>query len=214
MNFKPNQKYLGWSEADWNLLSTKDMCLFYRCLFYYPEAFAMVYLILLKQLSPEKLEAKLMGGGLSNIPPLALMNFLRILLIRIKDFRWRKGDLNECIPVIEPSEWPQIASHCTNQEFDNLIKLRENPRVAMANQATGRQTPVKEYCEILNHSFRDTVNRNGNGQVNTSGIAQAQSAFTSQRPPGPFMITDPSTITRRLMYNQLVICMWGIPLIG
>ena len=67
----------------------------------------------------------------------------------------------------------------------------------MANQATGRQTPVKEYCEILNNSFRDTVNRNGNGQVNTSGIAQAQSAFTSQRPPGPFMITDPSTITRR-----------------
>ena len=106
INFTPNQKYLGWSEADWNLLSTKDMCLFYSCLFYYPEAFAMAYLILLKQLSPEKLEAKLMGGGLSNIPPLALMNFLRILLIRIKDFRWRKGDLNECIPVIETSEWP------------------------------------------------------------------------------------------------------------
>ena len=67
----------------------------------------------------------------------------------------------------------------------------------MANQATGRQTPVKEYCEILNHSFRNTVNRNGNGQVNTSGIAQAQSAFTLQRPPGSFMITDTSTITRR-----------------
>ena len=109
------------------------MCLFYNCLFFYPEAFAMVYLILLKQLSPEKLEAKLITGGLSNIPPMALMNFLRILLIRIKDFRWRRGDLNECIPVIEPPEWPQIASHCTEQEFDNLIKLRGNPRVAMAN---------------------------------------------------------------------------------
>merc|ERR1712215_344033 len=67
----------------------------------------------------------------------------------------------------------------------------------MANQATGRQTPVKEDCEILNHSFRNTVNRNGNGQVNTSGIAQAQSAFTLQRPPGSFRITDPSTTTRR-----------------
>ena len=104
VNFTPNQKYLGWSEAEWALLSTKDMCLFYNCLFFYPEAFAMVYLILLKQLSPEKLEAKLMNGGLSNIPPMALMNFLRILLICIKDFRWRKGNLNECIPVIEPSE--------------------------------------------------------------------------------------------------------------
>ena len=137
INFRSNQKYLEWSEADWNLLSTKDMCLFYRCLFYYPEAFAMVFLILLKQLSPEKLEAKLMGGGLSNIPPIALMKCFRILLIRIEDFGWRKGDLKECIPVVEPSEWPQIASHCTTQEFDDFIKLRDDPRVVMANQATG-----------------------------------------------------------------------------
>ena len=161
----------------------------------------MVYLILLKQLSQEKLEAKLMGGGLSNIPPMALMNFLRILLIRIKDFGWRKGDLRECIPVIELSEWPQIASHCTNQEFDNRIKLKENPRVAMANQATGRQTPVREYCQFLNTSLRDTVNRNGSNQANNSGLAQVQSAFTPyprpQIPPGPLMRTDPPMIARR-----------------
>ena len=56
MNFKPHQKFLGWSEADWNLLSTKDMCLFYSCLFFYSEAFALAYLILLKQLNPENIE--------------------------------------------------------------------------------------------------------------------------------------------------------------
>ena len=106
----------------------------------------MAYLILLKQLSPEKLEAKLMTGGLSNIPPMALMNFLRILLIRLKDFRWRSRNLAENIPVIQPNEWPQIYSHCTEQEFDSLIKLVGNTKATMANQATGRQTPVKEYC--------------------------------------------------------------------
>ena len=98
------------------------MCLFYSCLFFYSEAFALVYLILLKQLSPEKLEAKLMNGGLSNIPPMALMNFLRILLIRLKDFRWRSGNLADNIPVINANEWPQIVSHCTEQEFDDLVK--------------------------------------------------------------------------------------------
>ena len=97
-----------------------------------------------------------MTRGLSNIPPMTVMNFMRILLIRVKDFRWRRGNLEENIPVIQPQEWPQIASHCTEQEFDNLIKLVGNPRVAMTNQATGRQTPVKEYCQILNNSFHDT----------------------------------------------------------
>ena len=136
-----------------------------------------------------------MGGGLSNISPMALMNCLRILLIRIKDFGWRKGDLKECIPVVEPSEWPQIASHCTTQEFDDFIKLRDDPRVVMANQATGRQTPVKEYCGILNHSFRETLNRNGNGHANTPGVTQPQSA--SPLHSFSFGITEPPTITRR-----------------
>ena len=100
LDFTPNQKSLGWSEAEWSLLSTRDMCLFYSCLFFYPGAFALAYLILLKQLNHEKLEAKLMNGGLSNIPPMALMNFLRILLIRLKDFRWRSGKIAQNIPVI------------------------------------------------------------------------------------------------------------------
>ena len=67
----------------------------------------------------------------------------------------------------------------------------------MANQATGRQTPVKEYCGILNHSFRETLNRNGNGHANTPGVTQPQSAFTSHRPSGYYGITETSTITRR-----------------
>ena len=48
------------------------------------------------------------------------------------------------IIVINAYEWPQIFSHCTEQEFDDLVKLVGNPKAAMANQATGRQTPVKE----------------------------------------------------------------------
>ena len=52
----------------------------------------------------------------------------------------------------------------------------------MANQATGRQTPVKEYCGLINQSFRETLNRNGNGHINTSVVTQSQSAFISQRP--------------------------------
>ena len=49
LDFTSIQKSLGWSEAELTLLSTKDMCLFYNCLFFYPGAFAVVYLILLKQ---------------------------------------------------------------------------------------------------------------------------------------------------------------------
>merc|ERR1712082_598438 len=197
MNLSPNQRYLGWTEADWNLLSTKDMCLFYRCFFYYPEAFAMVFIILLKQLSPEKLEAKLKGGGLSNIPPLAFMNSLRIALIRIKDYVWRKGNLNECIPAVNHQEWPQIYSHCTNIEFHNFVKLRDNPRAVMANQATGRQTPVKEYCEIINQSFRETLDRNGNGQITIPVSVQSQSAFVPTRRSGYYGIVDTPATNRR-----------------
>ena len=89
-----------------------------------------------------------------------------------------KWKFKENIPAIQPSEWPQISSHCTEQEFDNLIKLIGNPRVAMANQATGRQTPVKEYCQNLNNSFQDTVNRNKSNHLNNPSSAQAQLIFT------------------------------------
>ena len=119
-----------------------------------------------------------MNGGLSNIPPMALMNFLRILLIRLKDFIWRSGNLADNIPVINANEWPQIYSHCTEQEFDNLIKLVGNPKAAMANQATGRQTPVKEYCQNLNNSFQNRVNRTGGNHLNNPGSAQTQLVYT------------------------------------
>ena len=137
LDFTPTQKYLGWSEAEWALLSTMDMCLFYSCLFFYPGAFVLAYLILLKQLSQENLEAKLINGGLSKIPPMALMNFLRILLICLKDFRWRSGKIAQNIPVINASEWPQILSHCIEQEFQFLVNLTGDPKAAMPNQATG-----------------------------------------------------------------------------
>ena len=95
-----------------------------------------------------------MNGGLSNIPPMALMNFLRILLkFSLKDFRWRSGKIAENISVINANEWPQIFSYCTEQEFVALVKLVGNPKAAMANQATGRQTPVKEYYENLKNYF-------------------------------------------------------------
>ena len=67
----------------------------------------------------------------------------------------------------------------------------------MANQATGRQTPVKEYCGILNHSFRETLNRNRDCHANTPGVTQPQSAFTAHRPSGYYGITETSTMARR-----------------
>ena len=137
LDFTPTQKHLGWSETEWSLLSRKDMALFYRYLFFYRGVFALAYIILLKQLSPENLEAKMMNGGLSKISPMALMNFLRILLLRLKDFRWKNGKIAQNIPEINADEWPQILSHCTKQEFQFLIKLNGDPKAAMPNQATG-----------------------------------------------------------------------------
>ena len=75
------------------------MAPFYRCLFFYPGVFGLAYLILLKQLSQEDLEAKLLKGGLSKISPMALMNFLRIFMLRLKDFRWKNGEIDQNIPV-------------------------------------------------------------------------------------------------------------------
>ena len=134
-----------------------------------------------------------MNGGLSNIPPMALMNFLRILLIHLKDFRWRSAKLADNIPVINANEWPQIFSHCTEQEFDALVKLTWDPISAMPNQATGRQTPVQEYYQNLNNSFQERVRRTvGNHWINPIST-QNQIVYTPhprlQRPPGPPLIT-------------------------
>ena len=120
----------------------------------------MEYLILLKQLSPEDLEAKLINRGLSKISPMALMNFLRIFMLHLKDFRWKNGKIPQNIPEINADEWPQILSHCTKQEFLSLINLNGDPKAAMPNQATGQKTPVQEYYQNLNNSFEEKVRGN------------------------------------------------------
>ena len=57
-----------------------------------------------------------------------------ILLIRLKDFRWQSGEITQNNPEIHAGEWPNIMSHCTEQEFQFLINLKEDPKVAMPKQ--------------------------------------------------------------------------------
>ena len=54
------------------------------------------------------------------------------------------------IPEITQDEWPEILSHCTNQEFTYIINLYQNPGRRMPNEGTGRKTPFKEYYQFLN----------------------------------------------------------------
>ena len=98
-----------------------------------------------------------MNGGLAQISPMALSNFLRILLIRLKDFRWQSGEITKNIPEIHASEWPKILSHCTEQEFQFLINIKGDSKEAMPNQVTGRKTPIQEYYQYLNNSFQAKV---------------------------------------------------------
>ena len=98
-----------------------------------------------------------MNGRLAQISLIALLNLLRIFLIRLKDFRWQSGEITKNIPEIHASEWPKILSHCTEQEFQFLINLKGDPKVAMPNHATGQKTPVQEYYQNLNDSFQERV---------------------------------------------------------
>ena len=77
---------MGWSVQEWDQLSAKDMALFYHCLFFYPSVFALSCLILWRQMGREEMEARMRYGGLSEIPPAALMNFLRIYMLRLHEF--------------------------------------------------------------------------------------------------------------------------------
>ena len=76
-----------------------------------------------QQLSQKDLEVKLMNRRLAQISPMALLNFLRIFLIRLKDFRWQSGEITKNIPEIHASEWPKIIVQ--NRNFNSLLILRE-----------------------------------------------------------------------------------------
>ena len=88
LEFTQEQRQMAWSLREWDQLSAKDMALFYHCLFFYPSVFALSCLILWKQMNREDMEVRLMNEGLSKIPPAALMNFLRIYMMRLHEFGW------------------------------------------------------------------------------------------------------------------------------
>ena len=83
-------------------------------------------------MSNEDLEARLMNGGLSRIPPAALMNFLRIYMLRLHEFGWMTGDLIQNIPQITNKEWSVIFANCTDEQRTLLINLYQRPGVMVA----------------------------------------------------------------------------------
>ena len=74
-------------------------------------------------MNSEDLEARLVNGGLSKIPPAALMNFLRIYMLRLHEFGWMTGDLIQNIPQITNEEWTVIFANCTEEQCTTLINL-------------------------------------------------------------------------------------------
>ena len=105
------------------------MSLFYHCLFFYPGVFALACLILWKQMGREDMEARLTTGGLSKISPAALMNFLRIYMLRLREFGWMSGDLIQNIPHVTKAEWTLILAHCTEEERITMINVYQNQEV-------------------------------------------------------------------------------------
>ena len=90
---------------------------------FYPAVFGLACLILWKQMSSGDLEARLMNGGLSKIPPAALINFLRIYMLRLHEFGWMTGDLIQNIPQITSEEWTVIFANCNEEQRTTLINL-------------------------------------------------------------------------------------------
>ena len=117
------EKRMGWSAMEWSQLSAKDMSLFYHCLFFYPGVFALSCLILWKQMGREDMEARLITGGLSRISPAALMNFLRIYMLRLREFGWMSGNLVKNIPHVTKEEWAIILANCTEEERITMINV-------------------------------------------------------------------------------------------
>ena len=98
-------------------------------------------------------------------------------MLRLKDFRWKNGQIAQNIPEINADEWPQILSHCTNQEFLSLINLHRDPGTEMPNQGTGRRTPVQEYYQHLNNTFEERVRSNLSSHWTTQGPIQNSVVF-------------------------------------
>ena len=96
-------------------------------------------------MSSGDLEARLMNGGLSKIPPAAFMNFLRIYMLRLHEFGWMTGDLIQNIPQITSEEWTVIFANCTEEQCTTLRNLYLRPGRLMPNKGTSRATPTRAY---------------------------------------------------------------------
>merc|ERR1712240_742467 len=155
-----HEKRMGWSTSEWGELSAKDMSLFYHCLFFYPGVFALTCLILWKQMKREDMEAQLITGGLSNISPAAIMNFLRIYMLRLKEFRWMDGNLVKNIPHINKEELNYILANSTEGERMIVLNLYQKPGNLMPNIGNGRATPTRAYQKVLGNIFNEQVRYN------------------------------------------------------
>ena len=109
----------------------------------------------------EKLEYRMMNGGLSGITPLAFMNFLRIYIISFHKYGWRNWSLSDSLPCITNEEWEEIYRHVPRDNLTILINLYQNPSQILPNSGSGRNTPTKFYMQFLGESFGHQV-RNGN----------------------------------------------------
>ena len=106
------------------------------------------------------MEARLTTGGLSNISPAALMNFLRIYMLRLKEFRWMDGNLVKNIPHINKEELTYILANCTEGERMIMINIYQTPGSLMPNNGSGRATPTRAYQKVLGNIFNEQVRHN------------------------------------------------------
>ena len=182
LDLNQHEKQMGWSAREWSQLSAKDMSLFYHCLFFYPSVFALSCLILWKQMGWEDMEARLAIGGLSKIPPAALMNFLRIYMLRLGEFGWMNGDLVQNIPHVNKDEWTIILANCTEEEQNTMINVYQRPGSLMPNHGNGRATPIRAYQQILGNEFNKQVR-----------LGQAQGSGNNNQIPSSNMMRQPHT---------------------
>ena len=112
-------------------------------------------------MSREDMEVRLMNGGLSKIPPAALMNFLRIYMLRLHEFGWMTGNLVQNIPQMTSEEWTVILTNCNEEQRKTLINVYQRPSSLMPNNGNGRATPTRAYQQILGNIFNEQVRLGG-----------------------------------------------------